>query len=92
MKRREANAIIKKLSQRFSLKLKSGKDHDKYNVYNQNKLITLVRFSHTLKDYHDNLIASNLFLSTTQLYDYIDCSFSNQNLIETLKNKGRWKE
>lgn len=90
MKRHDAHTIVKKLQERFTLKSKS-KDHLKYNIYDGNRLVTMIKFSHALKDYQDKLIAGNLHISTTELCKYIDCNFTNEDLIETLKSKNLWE-
>ncbi|MDP3988360.1 MAG: hypothetical protein Q8P80_04425 [Candidatus Levybacteria bacterium] len=89
MKRSDFNKVINKLSEKFDVK-EDGSDHIDYDIYLRNKLITTVRSSHSPKDFQDQLIARNLHISRTDLGKFVECSFSNKDLIAKIKQKGYW--
>jgi hypothetical protein len=91
VKRKDFKKIIAKLKRKFQL-IEDSTDHYSYEIYYNQNLITYIKSSHTLKDSHDVLIARNLHISKTQLKRYIACSFTNENLIEKMKERRIWRE
>lgn len=89
MKSSDFKRVITKLKRRFELKDDSG-DHISYEIWDNNVYITRVKNSHSSSDFIDNLIAKNLHISRTKLREYKDCTFSNEKLIEKIKEKGYW--
>lgn len=89
MKRSDFNKVIQKLGQKFEL-AEDGTDHIDYEIYTNGQLITTVRSSNSPKDYQDQFIARNLHISRTELNLYKRCTFSNDQLIKKIKEKGYW--
>lgn len=89
MKRKIFASIKDKLADDFELITEDG-DHEAFEVWKDDKYITHVKNSRSPKDFQDQLIANNLFLSMTNLKKYKDCSYKNEQLIANAKRKGRW--
>lgn len=89
MKSSDFNKVITKLKQRFELKDDSG-DHISYEIWKSNVYIARIKNSRSSNDFIDNLIAKNLHISRTKLREYKDCAFSNEQLIQKIKDKGYW--
>lgn len=90
MKSSDFKKVIKKLKLSFDL-VDDSTDHFSYEIWKNGKLIIpKVKNSHSPKDYQDNLIAHNLHISKSQLNLYRDCTFSNTQLIQKIKDKNMW--
>lgn len=89
MKNKDFSKIVKKLKRKFVL-IEDSTDHISYEIYYENILITLIKTSHSPKDYQDQFIAQNLHISKTELKNYVACNFSNLDLINKIEQKGYW--
>lgn len=80
---------MNKLAKKFDL-VKDETDHLMYDICLKGIFITKIRNSNAPKDYQDQLMANDLHISRTQLQKFVECTFSNDDLIYTLKKKSAW--
>jgi len=91
VKAHDFKKVIKKLKLEFDLQ-QDNTDHESYDIYKNGKYITMIKNSFSTYDYQDQLIARNLHISRTQLRNYKECTFSNEQLKTTMKAKSIWPE
>lgn len=70
--------------------IEDSTDHQSYEVWKDGKFIFKIKNSNSPKDWQNILMAKDMHISKTQLLQYKDCTFSNDQLKQKIKDKGYW--
>lgn len=90
MRRKDFKKVVVKLKRKFELIEDPQIDHLIYDIRIKGIYITKIKNSNSPKDYQDQLMAGDLHISRTQLQQFIDCTFSNDDLINQFKKRQIW--